>query len=238
MEEKLSFRGTMEPFEDSLESLRQDYAQMRGVYAAAIREINARLETLNNEFSYRNRHNPIHHIESRVKSMPSIIKKLRTIGAPISMSSAKKHLHDIAGVRVVCRYVDDIYRIADLLQRQRDVEFVHRRDYIENPKESGYRSLHLVIRIPVFLSSHTELVPVEVQIRTIAMDFWASLEHQLRYKSNHETTQQLRRRLQHCAEASAALDREMQDIYREINGCASDAPCVVQPIQPDDAASN
>ena len=236
MTEKRNIREAMEPFEDSLESLRQDYAQMRGVYSAAIREINARLETLNNEFSYRNRHNPIHHIESRVKSMPSIIKKLRTIGAPISMSSAKKHLHDIAGVRVVCRYVDDIYRIADLLQRQRDVEFVHRRDYIESPKESGYRSLHLVIRIPVFLSSHTELVPVEVQIRTIAMDFWATLEHQLRYKSNHETTQQLRRRLQHCAEASAALDREMQDIYREINGCSVNETCEAKPVQTDGAS--
>ena len=103
------------------------------------------------------------------------------------------------------------------------MELVARRDYIENPKESGYRSLHLVIRIPVFLSSHTELVPVEVQIRTIAMDFWASLEHQLRYKSDQETTQLLRQRLQKCAEASAALDREMQSIYREINGVSVSA---------------
>ena len=126
-------------------------------------------------------------------------------------------------MRIVCNYLEDIYRVADLLVRQRDVELVARRDYIENPKESGYRSLHLVIRIPVFLSSHTELVPVEVQIRTIAMDFWASLEHQLRYKSDQETTQLLRQRLQKCAEASAALDREMQSIYREINGVSVSA---------------
>ena len=117
----------------------------------------------------------------------------------------------------ICNYVDDIYLIAKLLARQRDVELVEEKDYIKSPKESGYRSLHLVVRIPVFLSSHSEMVPVEVQIRTIAMDFWASLEHQLRYKSDQETTAPLRKRLQKCAEISAALDKEMQDIYFEIN---------------------
>lgn len=219
-------------------AFQQQYREMMQLYSAAVREVRTKVEILDEEFRTRYAHNPIHHIDSRLKSPQSMMKKLARKGLPQTLEAAEANLNDIAGVRIVCNYLDDIYRIADLLQRQRDVEFVHRRDYIENPKESGYRSLHLVIRIPVFLSSHTELVPVEVQIRTIAMDFWASLEHQLRYKSNHETTQQLRRRLQHCAEASAALDREMQDIYREINGCASDAPCVVQPIQPDDAASN
>ena len=219
-------------------AFQQQYREMMQLYSAAVREVRTKVEILDEEFRTRYAHNPIHHIDSRLKSPQSMMKKLARKGLPQTLEAAEANLNDIAGVRIICNYLDDIYRIADLLQRQRDVEFVHRRDYIENPKESGYRSLHLVIRIPVFLSSHTELVPVEVQIRTIAMDFWASLEHQLRYKSNHETTQQLRRRLQHCAEASAALDREMQDIYREINGCASDAPCVVQPIQPDDAASN
>ena len=217
-------------------AFQQQYREMMQLYSAAVREVRTKVEILDEEFRTRYAHNPIHHIDSRLKSPQSMMKKLARKGLPQTLEAAEANLNDIAGVRIVCNYLDDIYRIADLLQRQRDVEFVHRRDYIESPKESGYRSLHLVIRIPVFLSSHTELVPVEVQIRTIAMDFWASLEHQLRYKSNHETTQQLRRRLQHCAEASAALDREMQDIYREINGCASDAPCVVQPIQPDDAA--
>ena len=219
-------------------AFQQQYREMMQLYSAAVREVRTKVEILDEEFRTRYAHNPIHHIDSRLKSPQSMMKKLARKGLPQTLEAAEANLNDIAGVRIICNYLEDIYRIADLLQRQRDVEFVHRRDYIENPKESGYRSLHLVIRIPVFLSSHTELVPVEVQIRTIAMDFWASLEHQLRYKSNHETTQQLRRRLQHCAEASAALDREMQDIYREINGCASDAPCVVQPIQPDDAASN
>ena len=199
-------------------AFQQQYREMMQLYSAAVREVRTKVEILDEEFRTRYAHNPIHHIDSRLKSPQSMMKKLARKGLPQTLEAAEANLNDIAGVRIICNYLEDIYRIADLLQRQRDVEFVHRRDYIENPKESGYRSLHLVIRIPVFLSSHTELVPVEVQIRTIAMDFWASLEHQLRYKSNHETTQQLRRRLQHCAEASAALDREMQDIYREING--------------------
>lgn len=216
-------------------AFQQQYREMMQLYSAAVREVRTKVEILDEEFRTRYAHNPIHHIDSRLKSPQSMMKKLARKGLPQTLEAAEANLNDIAGVRIICNYLEDIYRIADLLQRQRDVEFVHRRDYIENPKESGYRSLHLVIRIPVFLSSHTELVPVEVQIRTIAMDFWASLEHQLRYKSNHETTQQLRRRLQHCAEASAALDREMQDIYREINGySAGDA----QPVraEADDAA--
>ena len=216
-------------------AFQQQYREMMQLYSAAVREVRTKVEILDEEFRTRYAHNPIHHIDSRLKSPQSMMKKLKRKGLPQTLEAAEANLNDIAGVRIVCNYLDDIYRIAELLRRQRDVEFVHLRDYIQNPKESGYRSLHLVIRIPVFLSSHTELVPVEIQIRTIAMDFWASLEHQLRYKSNHETTQQLRRRLQHCAEASAALDREMQDIYREINGySAGDA----QPVraEADDAA--
>ena len=216
MEEKRSFERTMEPFEDSLESLRQDYAQMRGVYAAAIREINARLETLNNEFSYRNRHNPIHHIESRVKSMPSIIKKLRTIGAPISMSSAKKHLHDIAGVRVVCRYVDDIYRIANLLLSQDDILLIYEKDYIKKPKENGYRSLHVVVDVPVYMIEGRLFIPVEIQIRTVAMDFWATLEHGIRYKATEEVPAQIGLELRECADVITDTDYKMQEIFKAL----------------------
>ena len=225
----------MIPEVPSAEDFQQQYREMMQLYSAAVREVRTKVEILDEEFRTRYARNPIHHIDSRLKSPQSMMKKLKRKGLPQTLEAAEANLYDIAGVRIVCNYLDDIYHIADLLQRQRDVELVKRRDYIESPKESGYRSLHLVIRIPVFLSSHTELVPVEIQIRTIAMDFWASLEHQLRYKSNHETTQQLRRRLQHCAEASAALDREMQDIYREINGYSADE---AQPVQAeaDDAA--
>ena len=198
--------------------LQQKYRELMQLYDSAIREVRTKLEILDGEFRVRYARNPIHHIDSRLKSPASITEKLRRKGLPPTLEAAEANLNDIAGIRIVCNYLEDIYHVAELLTRQRDVELVSRRDYIENPKESGYRSLHLVIRIPVYLSSHTELVPVEVQIRTIAMDFWATLEHQLRYKSDQETTQMLRRRLQRCAEISAALDCEMQDIYREIHG--------------------
>ena len=196
---------------------KQRYAEMMQLYDAAIREVRTKLEILDSEFKVRYARNPIHHIDSRLKSRESIRGKLQRKGLPETIEAAEENLTDIAGIRVICNYVDDIYLVAKLLTRQRDVELVEEKDYIKSPKESGYRSLHLVVRIPVFLSSHSEMVPVEVQIRTIAMDFWASLEHQLRYKSDHETTRELRRRLFKCAETSAALDREMQDIYREIN---------------------
>lgn len=196
----------------------QKYRELMQLYDSAVREVRTKVEILDNEFKVRYAHNPIHHIDTRLKSPASITEKLQRKGLPQTLESIEENLTDIAGVRIVCNYLEDIYHIADLLVHQQDVELVRRRDYIQNPKESGYRSLHLVIRIPVFLSSHTELVPVEVQIRTIAMDFWASLEHQLRYKSDQETTQRLRMRLQKCAETSALLDQEMQNIYREING--------------------
>lgn len=202
----------------SAAAVQQQYRELMQLYDGAIREVRTKLEVLDGEFRVRYARNPIHHIDTRLKSPASITEKLIRKGYAPSLEAAEEHLTDIAGVRIVCNYLEDIYHVAELLTHQRDVELVRQRDYIKHPKDSGYRSLHLVIRIPVFLSSHTELVPVEVQIRTIAMDFWASLEHQLRYKSDQETTLKLRQRLQKCAEASAALDQEMQSIYREING--------------------
>ena len=194
----------------------QQFLEMSHLYDGAIREIRTKLEILDREFNIRYASNPIHHIDSRLKSPRSIIEKLQRKGWPVSVESAEEHLNDIAGVRIVCNYIDDIYRLANMLVRQQDLELVCQKDYIRNPKPNGSRSLHLVLRVPVFLSSHTELVPVEVQIRTIAMDFWASLEHQLRYKSDVEATAPLKDRLQRCAEQSAALDVEMQSIYREM----------------------
>lgn len=196
----------------------QRYMEMTQLYDSAIREVRTKLEILDREFHVRYARNPIHHIDSRLKSPHSMAEKLRRKGWPQTIESAERHLMDIAGVRIICNYVSDIYHIADLLVHQRDVELVQRKDYIANPKGNGYRSLHLVVRIPVFLSSHTELVPVEIQIRTIAMDFWASLEHELRYKSDHEANEALKLRLKLCAETSAQLDEEMQSIYQEIHG--------------------
>lgn len=202
----------------------RDYLEMAQLYNAAIREVSTKLEILDAEFSVRHDHNPIHHIDSRLKSVPSILEKLQRKGKALTIASARENLLDIAGVRVICNYVDDIYRIAELLCAQDDIRLIRRTDYIEMPKENGYRSLHLVISIPVFLSKGAVSVPVEVQIRTIAMDFWASLEHRIRYKSDAETKDDaaLRAELKACAEESAALDLRMQTLYRRLQGNAAE----------------
>ena len=197
-------------------ALEQRFLEMSHLYDGAIREVRTKLEILDREFSILYASNPIHHIDSRLKSPRSIVEKLERKGLPVTVEAAEANLQDIAGIRIICNYLDDIYRLSELLIHQQDIELVEQVDYIQNPKPNGYRSLHLVVRVPVFLSSHTELVPVEVQIRTIAMDFWASLEHQLRYKSDVEATASLKYRLQRCAEQSAALDIEMQSIYKEM----------------------
>ena len=145
-----------------------------------------------------------------------MIVKLRERNLDIDFSTAQKHLLDIAGVRVVCCYVDDIYRVAEILLRQSDVELIRKKDYIKNPKPNGYRSLHLVVRIPVFLSDQTVMIPVEIQLRTVAMDFWASLEHPLRYKLRDEIPEGINEELSECANEIAAIDLRMQDMFHRI----------------------
>lgn len=201
---------------DALEQLRREYAQIEGVYEAAIREINARLQTLDADFSLRTLHNPIHHIESRVKSLKSIVMKLHSVGCPISISSAKKTLHDIAGVRVVCRYVDDIYKIADLLLAQDDISLILEKDYIKNPKPNGYRSLHIVVDVPVYMARGKLFIPVEIQIRTVAMDFWATLEHGIRYKSTDAVPPSIVAELRSCADVITETDYKMQEIFKAL----------------------
>ena len=151
-----------------------------------------------------------------MKSLPSIIKKLRMTGAPVSITSAKKHLHDIAGVRVVCRYVDDIYRIADLLLAQDDISLILEKNYIKNPKPNGYRSLHVVVDVPVYMSHGKLYAPVEIQIRTVAMDFWATLEHGIRYKATEEVPQSIVDRLRECADVITETDYKMQEIFQAL----------------------
>lgn len=196
--------------------LRTDYAQIRGVYAAAIREINARLQTLDSQFSFRNRHNPIHHIETRIKSLQSIVKKLHSMHVPVSIINAKKLLHDIAGVRVVCRYVDDIYRIANLLLSQDDIQLILEKDYIRYPKTNGYRSLHIVVDVPVYMIEGRLFIPVEIQIRTVAMDFWATLEHGIRYKASEEVPAKIVQELRNCADVITDTDYKMQEIFKAL----------------------
>ena len=211
----------------AMEELRREYAQIQGVYEAAIREINARLQTLDSEFSFKHMHNPIHHMESRVKSLSSIVMKLHSMNYPISISCAKKTLHDIAGVRVVCRYVDDIYRIADLLLQQDDISLIMEKDYIKNPKPNGYRSLHIVVDVPVYMSQGKLYIPVEIQIRTVAMDFWATLEHGIRYKSTDEIPQKIVDELRACADVITETDYKMQEIFKalqKVNDRADETP--------------
>ena len=221
MPKQTDFASLLPPEMDQ-EALLQGIAQIQELralhqlYNGAIREMRTKLENLDDEFRTRYDHNPIHHIESRLKKIASILDKLQRKGLPLSLESARESLDDIAGIRVICNYIDDIYTMADMLCQQDDIQLIRRTDYIENPKENGYRSLHLVVRVPVFLSAGSEKVPVEIQIRTIAMDFWASLEHQLRYKSDQSVPQSLREELRECAEHSAALDLKMQNIYRQL----------------------
>ncbi|WP_240649002.1 GTP pyrophosphokinase [Anaerosphaera multitolerans] len=207
MENQFKFEGS--------EDLIKEFLSYQHIYSAAIKEVTTKLEILDEEFKLFHEHNPIHHIETRLKKPKSIMEKLEKNNLPETMEAIRT-IKDIAGVRVVCNYIDDIYIIAKLLTSQRDIFLEEEEDYIKNPKESGYRSLHLIVTVPIFLSEGVKRVPVEVQIRTIAMDFWASLEHSLRYKVKTDNTEEISKRLNRCAESIANLDIEMQDIYRSI----------------------
>ena len=160
-------------------------------YSCAIREVRTKLEVLNDELNIHHKRNPIEFITSRIKRPISIVEKLKRYGVPISVESVEQNLNDVAGVRVICPFIDDIYAVADMLLRQDDITLLKKKDYIQNPKENGYRSLHLIVEIPVFFSNQKRPMRVEVQIRTIAMDFWASVDHQLKYKQDVENPEQI-----------------------------------------------
>ncbi len=195
----------------------REYPVMLNLYDSAVRQIKLKLEILNNEFNVLYARNPIHHIESRLKSPDSIIAKLVKKGYPVTIDSAKKNINDIAGVRVVCHYIDDVYSVAEMLARQTDLEIVKKQDYIKTPNYNGYRSLHLDIKVPVFLSDRTEYVIAEVQIRTIAMDFWASLEHDIRYKADKSKLPEgINEEMLLCSNKIAEIDEQMQDMYKRI----------------------
>lgn len=192
------------------------FLELEHLYESAIREVKTKLEILDSEFRTKFSYNPIHHIEDRLKSPQSIFEKLQRKGLPFNVDAARTNLNDIAGVRVICNYIEDIYTVADLLTAQDDVTLIKRKDYIKEPKPNGYRSLHLVIETPVYLSDKKEHVHVEVQIRTIAMDFWASLEHELKYKTDTNVSAELAAQLKECAETIAATDMRMQQIYKTL----------------------
>lgn len=198
----------------------ENFTALYQLYSAGIKEIRTKLEILDSEFLLRYDHDPIHHIESRLKAPKGITGKLEKKGIPLSTENVVKYVHDVAGIRVICSYIEDIYQISGMLLRQSDITLVRKKDYIKQPKQSGYRSLHLVVSIPIYLSDQVEEVLVEVQLRTIAMDFWATLEHQIKYKSGMTVPEHLKKELCDCSDSIAELDRRMQRIHENIRDSA------------------
>ncbi len=186
-------------------------------YSSAIMEVETKLRILNEEFSLKYNRNPFESIKSRLKSPESIYEKLMRKGVPVTVENIREKLSDVAGVRVICSFPDDIYRLAELLIGQDDIILLKKKDYIRNPKSNGYRSLHIIIEIPVFLSSEKIYRKVEVQFRTIAMDFWASLEHKLKYKKDVQNAEEIVRKLKVCADSIEILDYQMQSVRDEID---------------------
>ena len=186
------------------------------LYNSAIREVTTKLEILNEELSLKNERNPIEFITSRVKTPGSIVGKLQRKELPVSLTSITEYINDVAGVRVICSFIDDIYEIANMLIRQDDIKLLEVKDYIQKPKANGYRSLHLLIQVPVFLSNTKKQMKVEIQIRTMAMDFWASLEHDLKYKRDIENEIEINKELKECADIISNTDFRMLDIRDKI----------------------
>jgi putative GTP pyrophosphokinase len=187
------------------------------VYKFAVDELMTKLRILSEEFDYVHRHDPIEHITNRIKRPEAIVEKLQRKGLPPDPALIAEHLHDVAGVRVVCPFVSDVYRVEAMLRRQNDVEIVRSKDYIAEPKPNGYRSLHLIVRIPVFLSDRVEHVKVEVQMRTIAMDFWATLEHKLFYKFDDQVPEDFADELASTAAIAAQLDHRMEALHQRVH---------------------
>lgn len=206
--------GEVDDKEQAFHNLR-DFMDLEQLYSSALKEIHTKLDILDDHFQQKYKHNPIHHMEHRVKELRSLIKKLNRKGLEITAESAKNNLMDIAGIRVTCNYIEDIYAIERLLIKQADVKLLSRKNYIEYPKDNGYRSLHLIVSIPVFLADSVETVPVEIQIRTTGMDMWASLEHKLYYK-NSGRAEKHQSILKQCSDDIALVEHKMQNIYSEV----------------------
>ena len=186
------------------------------LYNSALKEIGTKLEILNDEFQHIHQYNPIEHIKSRIKTPESIVRKLKRKGLEATLENMVKHVNDIAGVRIICSFTSDIYQIADMLRKQSDIKVLETKDYIENPKPSGYKSYHMIVSIPIYLSDSVRDTNVEVQIRTIAMDFWASLEHKMNYKFESDAPEEIKKELFECAVMVEQLDDRMLIINDKI----------------------
>lgn len=206
---------------DIVDFIRQNtlpYQRLMTYYKCAMMEIETKFKVLDEQFSLQHDRNPIEGIKTRLKSPESLAGKLKRKGLPMTISAIEENIYDVAGIRIICSFPEDIYTLADCLLKQDDIRLIEKKDYIKNPKKSGYRSLHLIVEVPIFLENEKRLVKTEVQLRTIAMDFWASLDHKLQYKKDiaPEEAAEISRSLAECAETIAELDEKMEKIKNRI----------------------
>lgn len=203
-------------FRPSTNSEVDSWKEVTLIYNSALKEIGTKLEILNDEFQHVHRYNPIEHIKSRLKSPESIVKKLKKHGYESTIENMVNHVNDIAGIRVICSFTSDIYRIAEMISNQSDIKILSVKDYIQNPKPSGYRSYHMLVSVPIFLSDRSADTKVEIQIRTVAMDFWASLEHKINYKFEGNAPVFIRNELIECSRIISELDGRMLMLNEEV----------------------
>ncbi|MEK3990576.1 GTP pyrophosphokinase [Robertmurraya sp. FSL R5-0851] len=205
-----------------LKKFKNELTRFMMLYQFGIDELNTKIDILKQEFQYIHDYSPIEHVKSRIKSPESILKKVQRKNLDLSLPSIKENIKDIAGIRITCSFISDIFEISRMLENQSDIEVVEKKDYINHPKPNGYQSLHLIVKIPVFMSNGIENVYVEVQIRTIGMDFWASLEHKIYYKFDNEVPAYLSKELKNAADTVAMLDKKMEVLHEEIRKLDSD----------------
>ena len=196
-----------------------DWETVIFVYQSALKQVETKIDILNGEFQHRHKYNPIEHVKSRIKTPESIVKKLKKDGYESNIPNMIRYVNDIAGIRIICSFTSDIYLIADFIRKQNDLRIENIKDYMKQPKESGYQSYHLLVSVPVYLYDKTLYVPVEVQIRTIAQDFWASLEHKIYYKFEGNAPDYISRELRECAEMVSSLDDKMLSLNEAIQTC-------------------
>lgn len=203
-------------FKASANSQVDSWKEVQLVYTSALKEINTKLEILNDEFQHVHSYNPIEHIKSRIKTPESIVKKLKKNGYESTIDNMIQYVNDIAGIRIICSFTSDIFEIAKIIANQNDIKLISVKDYINNPKPSGYKSFHMIVTVPIFLSNKIVDTKVEIQIRTVAMDFWASLEHKINYKYEGNVPEEIRKELVDCAHMVADLDDKMLSLNEQV----------------------
>lgn len=216
LEYDLEKKGKLMELKAGLNNGVDNWKEVTLVYNSALKQISTKLEILNDEFQHVHSYNPIEHIKSRMKTSESIVKKLKRYGYESTIQNMVDYVNDIAGIRVICSFVSDIYRIADMISNQSDIKVISVKDYLKNPKPSGYRSYHMLVTVPVYLSDRIVDTKVEIQIRTVAMDFWASLEHKIHYKFEGNAPEYIKEELIECAEMVTALDEKMLSLNEEV----------------------